>query len=718
MIELLAPVGSQKSFYSAINNGANAVYLGLNDFSARKNAENFNSDNINYFVSYAHALGVKVYLTVNTVIKDDEFNDFLKTVAIAYSAGVDAFILQDVFLGKVLKECFDGIVLHLSTQGGVNELGGAEFALKEGFSRVILARETPLEEIRKITKIIETEVFVHGALCSCFSGHCYMSSFVGGNSGNRGLCKQPCRKEYSLESSKKSGEYAISLSDLCLVDELKELINAGVKSFKIEGRMRSPEYVGSAVRLYKKAIDGEKYDISEVKRTFNRGDYTKGYLYGVEKNIISDKVQNHLGEKVGRVIKVKGDIIFTDRNNLKGDAFKIISNGFEVGNAFCETDGKTLKFKGRAKVGDDIRITKDSSISNGDVTAKKKSLTVRVYLDEHNKLCLESDEIIVKSQEKIERAKNCPTSFDEIKLNLNKTDVYPFDISCEISLLKDMFIPKKVLNNLRAELYKQLFYKDVKPLKIPEYIIENKHCYECVYKAVILTDEFVKTDEGDAFVLHPVDYKDVDGIKEILENVNCDKFLFVPSFLPTDCKNAVEKLLPLFHGVYADGLSGIALSKKHGKKLICGTGLNAFNSIDLARLYGLGDCVASSVELANFERIAMQKSHLFTFGQIRLMELIYCPFGGDCKNCNRDKTFYSLTDKLGHKFKIRRYKIGKTCKFEVYNEQILLAKQEDYQFINLIGLDKNLYYEFKNGNFNAVKENCKITSGNLKRGVF
>ena len=718
MIELLAPAGSQKSFYSAIENGANAVYLGLSDFSARKNAENFNSDNIAYFVSYAHALDVKVYLTVNTIIKDDEMNDFIKTVAVAYSAGVDAFILQDIFLGKVLKGLFSDIVLHLSTQGGINEVGGAELAKSEGFSRVILARETPLEEIKKITKVIETEVFVHGALCSCFSGHCYMSSFIGGNSGNRGLCKQPCRKEYKLESSDKKGQYAISLADLCLIDYLYDLISAGVSSFKIEGRMRSPEYVRATVNAYRKALDGKPYNLSEIKRTFNRGNYTKGYIYGASKDIVSDKVQNHLGEKVGEVVKIKGETLFINRQNLKGDAFKIISNGFEVGNAICEETGRAIKFKGKVKVGDDVMITKDVSLIKDDLALEKKRQVVKVYLDENNKLCLECEGIVVKSQECIEKANNYPTAIEEIKTNLNKVDVYPFEIVAEINIENDLFIPKKVLNNLRADLYKKVFYKDVKPLKIPDFIRENNNCSNNKYNSVVLTDDYVELDERDAFVLHPDDYNDVNKISEILNRVNQDKFLFVPSFLPTDSKTAIEKLLPLFDGVYADGLSGISLAINKKKKLICGSGLNAFNSIDLSRLCNLCDSVVSSIELANFERNGLSNSHVFTFGQIRLMELLYCPFGMDCKNCKRRQSFYELSDKLGHKFKLRRYKLGKTCKFEIYNEQILLSNPEQRQFINLVGIDKNLYYDFKNGAVSSLKTKVAVTSGNLKRGVF
>ena len=249
MIELLAPAGNEECFFAAINNGADAVYLGLDSFSARKNAGNFTKDNINYFVSYAHTTGVKVYVALNTIVKDEELKDFLLTASYACSAGADALIVQDVFLGKLLREYFPDIELHLSTQAGINNTEGVAVAKEYGFSRVILARETELKEIKSIAEKIDTEIFVHGALCSSFSGHCYMSSFIGGNSGNRGLCKQPCRKKYKIETKSGGGEYSFSLADLKLDDKISEIEKLGVKSVKIEWRMISHYYVESAVRL-------------------------------------------------------------------------------------------------------------------------------------------------------------------------------------------------------------------------------------------------------------------------------------------------------------------------------------------------------------------------------------------------------------------------------------------------------------------------------------
>ena len=221
MLEILAPAGNADCANAAIDNGANAVYLGYNKFSARQSAENFDETALCAIVTKAHFCGAKVYVAMNTLIKEDELDDFVSTVSCIWNCGVDAVILQDVLLGKTLKSQNPQLVLHLSTQAGVCSVEGAKFARECGFSRVILARETPLTEIAKIAEIMETEAFVQGALCTCFSGQCYFSSFIGGNSGNRGRCKQPCRKRYSYNRNGNTEQnYALSLSDLCVGEEI------------------------------------------------------------------------------------------------------------------------------------------------------------------------------------------------------------------------------------------------------------------------------------------------------------------------------------------------------------------------------------------------------------------------------------------------------------------------------------------------------------------
>ena len=264
--EILAPAGNLESFYSAINNGADAVYLGLDDFNARGNIENFNLENIEDVIKHAHLFGVKVYLTLNILFDDSEIANILNIVSKLLKFSVDAFIVQDLGLAYCIKKKFPNAVLHASTQMGICNLEGAKFVQSFGFSRVVLARETSLQEIKRIHQNcdIEIEYFVQGALCVSYSGNCYISSLSSGASGNRGKCKQFCRLPYTLTSGKEKREgYFLSAKDFCMLDRLQELAEAGVISFKIEGRARRAGYVGEAVAVYREALDGERNLIAQ-----------------------------------------------------------------------------------------------------------------------------------------------------------------------------------------------------------------------------------------------------------------------------------------------------------------------------------------------------------------------------------------------------------------------------------------------------------------------
>ncbi|MGN1062542.1 MAG: peptidase U32 family protein, partial [Candidatus Scatosoma sp.] len=302
-LEILSPAGNAECARAALNAGADALYLGYGRFSARAAAENFSGGEMKSVIDEAHLFGAKVYVAMNTLVKDDETEDFIRTLCAVWGMGADAVILQDLFLGKAIKKAYPQIVLHLSTQAGVCNANGASLAKEYGFSRVILARETPIKEIEKIAEIIETEAFVQGALCTCFSGQCYFSSFAGGNSGNRGRCKQPCRKKYVYNRTEKAGTnaanaektYALSLSDLCVGEDVFTLAEIGVKSFKIEGRMRSKEYVAAATEYYDallRGAEGVKLQtaFSDLKRAYNRGNYTKGLAFGQDKRLLSPYV--------------------------------------------------------------------------------------------------------------------------------------------------------------------------------------------------------------------------------------------------------------------------------------------------------------------------------------------------------------------------------------------------------------------------------------------
>jgi len=322
MIELLAPVGSKEALVAAVESGANAVYLGGRMFGARHYAPNFSDEELAEAVRFAHLRGVAVLVTVNTLVDDSELtmlSDYLRHL---YHIGVDAIIVQDLGVAVIAKKVVPNLPLHASTQMTVHNLAGVMLLANMGFKRIVLARELSLSDIAYICKHspVEIETFIHGALCISYSGQCLMSSMIGGRSGNRGRCAQPCRLPYTLVDANgndvlreaDAGEYLLSPKDFNTIEVLPELINAGVTSFKIEGRMKRPEYVAVVVDAYRRAIDSylynhDNYSISEqdkkdLAQIFNR-DFTTAHLYGKNgRMLMSDRRPNNRGVRVGRVL--------------------------------------------------------------------------------------------------------------------------------------------------------------------------------------------------------------------------------------------------------------------------------------------------------------------------------------------------------------------------------------------------------------------------------
>ncbi len=282
-MEILAPCGADEAISAAVNSGADAVYIGATRFSARRNARNFDAEQLKNAVRLCHESGVKVYITLNTLVFDDEMEQLCEVAREISEAKADAIIVQDLGVASVLKEIVPHIPLHASTQMSVCSASGALAAKKAGFSRVVLAREMSFEEIKRVvdTVDIETEVFVHGALCVCVSGQCYMSAVLGGRSGNRGLCAQPCRLAFSSCGK----ENVLSLKDLSIVNELKALEAIGVTSAKIECRMKRPEYVAAAVTACRDVLDGKEPDMNTLKAVFSRSGFTESYFDGTLKNM-------------------------------------------------------------------------------------------------------------------------------------------------------------------------------------------------------------------------------------------------------------------------------------------------------------------------------------------------------------------------------------------------------------------------------------------------
>jgi len=373
-VELLLPVGNESCLRAAVNNGADAVYLGLNKFNARRSADNFNDKSLFSAINYCHKRDVKVYVALNTLIKNDELAEYFRLINVAYSAKADAIIIQDQCLIPLIKRNFPDLAIHLSTQATtVNS-----YSIPDDINRVILARGLSLEEVTSHSKKISAEVFVHGALCFSYGGQCLFSSLVGGRSGNRGLCAQPCRMIYN-------NKYLLSTMDLCLLPKIPELIKAGVVSFKVEGRMRRPLYVATVARIYRKYIDTyyagtfsvDEEDIDDLKLVFNR-EFTTGF--GFNDDIIdSRKPMNRgiflgpfeqgklklraslkLGDGVG--IWTRGSVtgytvnkIIKDGANVKeafsGDTVEIDSKGAQDGEPVYKTSSADMRFE----LGDEIK---------------------------------------------------------------------------------------------------------------------------------------------------------------------------------------------------------------------------------------------------------------------------------------------------------------------------------------------------------------------------
>ena len=502
-LELLAPAGSYEAFKAAVENGADAIYLGGKSFSARANAANFDLDELRQAVRYAHERMVKVYVTVNILIADSEFKELITYVYSLYELGVDAMILQDLGVAHFLKNILPEFEIHASTQMTVNTSWGVKHLEGLGFKRVVLARETSAVEMRSIADVVtaELEVFIHGALCIAYSGQCLMSSFIGGRSGNRGMCAQPCRLKYQLVDEHSQnvlakanlGEHLLSARDLNLVEKLAELREAGVSSLKIEGRMKRPEYVATVTRVYRKALDRgqefletgnisseiltleEKADLTQI---FNR-DFTTGYLTGNQgQELMSYSRPNNRGTRLGRVLKIENYMLTLKLEAVlrPGDGIEIWTGqgreGFTITAVYTD-QGETLEgrsgeivqipFDGQAGVGDRVFKTSDANLLERARLSfqegkelRKRALKMKLYGAEGEKVCLEVWEgqrfVSIFSTNLAQKALRKPLTQEYAWQQLSRLGTTPFNlIELELNLEGEIMIPVSDLNELRRK---------------------------------------------------------------------------------------------------------------------------------------------------------------------------------------------------------------------------------------------------------------------------
>ncbi len=412
-IEILAPAGSYESLVAAVNNGADAVYLGGSTFSARANAVNFSDEELASAIRYAHVRGVKVYVALNTLVEDAALHSACEFAGFCYECGADALIVQDLGVLSMLKECCPDFKLNASTQITVHNLKGVRAAEKAGFSRIVLSRELSKGEIGEICagSKAEIEVFAHGALCMSYSGQCLMSSFIGARSGNRGACAQPCRLPYGLIDPQGDtvcdGKYLLSLKDLCLIDEIGALDRLGVTSLKIEGRMKSPAYVAMCTHLYDKYRNGgrvEKEDIKDLQSVFSRSGFTKGYFEG----------------STGR------HMLNIDKNN--DDVYKNITHkAAERADALAKSESKRIMISG----------------------------SFTAHMGEPATLCIWDDKghsVTCEGSARAEAAVKVPLTEDRILEQMSKTGGTPFEFEdFIINLQEGISLPIRELNLLRRQ---------------------------------------------------------------------------------------------------------------------------------------------------------------------------------------------------------------------------------------------------------------------------
>ncbi|WP_338948792.1 U32 family peptidase [Fusobacterium nucleatum] len=463
-MKIVAPAGNMERFYSAISAIADEIYLGLKGFGARRNAENFTVEELKKVIDYAHLRGSRIFLTLNTIMTNREIELLYPTLKDLYNYGLDAIIVQDIGYAEYLHKNFPSIEIHGSTQMTVANYYEINYLKELGFKRIVLPRELSFEEIKEIRKYtdMELEVFVSGSLCISFSGNCYMSSFIGGRSGNRGMCAQPCRKEYKTSCGEKS--YFLSPKDqLYGLDEIKKLQEIGVESIKVEGRMKDISYVYETVSYFRNLINGIDKE-ENTPKLFNRG-YSKGYFYDNDKTIMNRDYSYNMGEKIGEVV---GKSIKLDEDIVSGDGITFVSKDYKnLGGTYINRiaykneklvltfpEGTKYIFRNYNKrLNDEISKKLKSSDKkleiNFDFTAKlDKKLILKTYLeDENGNRILNLEEI---SETLTQKAQKRAISEEDINEKLSEIGDSEFTVkNIKIDIDENIFIPLSELKNLK-----------------------------------------------------------------------------------------------------------------------------------------------------------------------------------------------------------------------------------------------------------------------------
>ena len=610
--EILSPVGSWEMLEAAVKSGADAVYLGAKDFSARRNAQNFTVEELKKAVEYRHIRGIKVYLTLNILIKDNELKAAFELAKSAYNIGIDGIIVQDLGLSQILHKHLPNLPLHASTQMSVHSVSALPILKELGFTQVVVAREMSLEDLKEFCKEakkydITVEVFVHGALCMSVSGQCLMSAFLGTRSGNRGLCAGPCRLPFKVSGG--TG-YDLSLKDLSLLEYISELYEIGVRSFKIEGRMKRPEYVAAATNACRQALDSGKVE-AELSKTlqnvFSRSGFTSGYYY------------NKLGKEMFG-IRTKEDVVSADK------AFPLLHELYR-------------KERQSVKIEVELKIEENKPIS----------LTL---FDGENKVCAFGNIPQTAQNRAI-------TTEDAIKSISKFGSTAYIESGIDAKVDDGLFVPKSELNELRRNACEMLDGKRSEIKHLPtdaEFEFTKEKCNKIkkpqIYVRLESKEQIPSDLSGISAVIVPLekDFKLIENVRNIVE---------IPRGIVSE--KAIEKRLEEyrekgFKTALCGNIAAVEIARNMGFEIMADTGLNIFNSYSLksAKELGISSVVVSSeLLLENINSLACDiPKGLISYGKIPLMLFKNCPIknGINCEECNGRNT---ITDRKGIEFPIR-----------------------------------------------------------------
>lgn len=627
--EILAPAGGYDALVAAVRCGANAVYLGGKALNARRNASNFSDEELREAVAYCHARNVKVYLTLNTLVADSELETAYDAIECACNSHADALILQDIGLVSLVRQVCPDMPMHASTQMSVQSIEGVRELEKMGFARVVLPRELSESEIAAIAAKtdMELEYFVHGALCMCVSGQCLMSSVLGGRSGNRGLCAQPCRLPFGINGK---GGNALSLKDLSLVDELRRLEEAGVCSFKIEGRMKRPEYVAAAVTACKNSLNNiNDYNINEALRAvFSRSGFTKGYFEG----------------KLGK------DMFGVRRKEDVEGAAPVLSSLARLydGEKPLLPADMELKFKRSEPLTLKVSACGKTAAVTGDIPSE---------------------------------AVNKAVTEEELRDRLAKcggTQFFAGDIS--IDLDEGLNAPASAINRLRRQALTELDGELAKGRDIPftrterftaPHRAERMKLHARFFSEASVPDSL----DGLARVILPIETSP-ETLKRVLDS-GAQAAVEIPLAVFSNADKYVKKLTELKENglslAWACGLDGVGIARRAGLRFVCGFGMNIFNSVSVSEAAALGaeDCLLScEVSLAQAAHIGGELPRgLMIYGRIPLMMTRNCPVATKltCAECG-GRSY--LLDRMGVRFPVR-CKNG--CSFVLNSRPLWLA---------------------------------------------